>query len=68
VVDEAVSGSRPSAQQVNAAMSVTAVQDGVFRRPLLAPSNFKPMSKPVTADVFKAQLDVSIVIFFKFLF
>jgi hypothetical protein len=65
VADEVANGSCPSAQQVHPAMSVsvTAVQDGVFRRPLLAPSQFKPLSKPVTPDAFKAQLDVSIEIF-----
>jgi hypothetical protein len=54
--------SNPSTQQVNPAMSVsvTAVHDGVFRRPLLAPSQFKPLSKPGTADAFKAELDVSV--------
>jgi hypothetical protein len=64
-VDEVGNGSRPSAQQVHPAMSVsvTAVQDGVFRRPLLVPSQFKPLSKPAAADAFKAQLDVSTEIF-----
>ncbi|KAJ9598246.1 hypothetical protein L9F63_011067, partial [Diploptera punctata] len=40
-------------------VSVTSLQDGVFRRPLLAPSQFKPPPKqPVTSpDAFKAQLD-----------
>ena len=63
VVDEvASSSSHPSAQQVNPAMSVsvTAVHDGVFRRPLLAPSQFKPLSKLGSADAFKAELDVSV--------
>lgn len=62
VVDEVASSSHPSAQQVNPAMSVsvTAVHDGVFRRPLLAPSQFKPLSKLGTADAFKAELDVSV--------
>jgi hypothetical protein len=60
-VDEVVGSSHPSAQQVRPAVSVsvTAMHDGVFRRPLLAPSHFKPLSKPGTADAFKAQLDVS---------
>nr|CAD7434740.1 unnamed protein product [Timema monikensis] len=31
--------------------------DGVFRIPLLAPSQFKPPPKPGTAEAFKAQLD-----------
>ncbi|KDR16417.1 hypothetical protein L798_09323 [Zootermopsis nevadensis] len=59
VVDEATGGSHPSAQQVYPAVSVsvTTMQDGVFRRPLLAPSHFKPLSKVGTADAFKAQLD-----------
>lgn len=62
VVDEVASSSHPSAQQVNPAVSVsvTAVHDGVFRRPLLAPSQFKPLSKLGTADAFKAELDVSV--------
>jgi hypothetical protein len=61
VVDEVAGSSHPSAQQVHPAVSVsvTAMHDGVFRRPLLAPSHFKPLSKVGTADAFKAQLDVS---------
>jgi hypothetical protein len=70
-VDEVSSSSssrHSSAQQVNppVSVSVTAVHDGVFRRPLLAPSQFKPLSKPGTADAFKAQLDVSVNIFLIF--
>jgi hypothetical protein len=61
VVDEGANNSHTSVQQVHPAVnvSVATMHDGVFRRPLLAPSHFKPLSKVGTADAFKAQLDVS---------
>ena len=49
-------------------VSVTSLQDGVFRRPLLAPSQFKLPPKPNAADAFRAQLDVSNLSIFILLF
>nr|CAD7580760.1 unnamed protein product [Timema californicum] len=41
----------------NHVLSRPVSSDGVFRIPLLAPSQFKPPPKPGTAEAFKAQLD-----------
>ncbi|PSN31812.1 hypothetical protein C0J52_16418 [Blattella germanica] len=49
----------PGAKPVRPAVSVsvTSLHDGVFRRPLLAPSQYKPLPKPGTDEALKAQLD-----------